>query len=49
MSELPSRSPRRRNVSLPRQAAEGVGLVVLLALGVAAVGFAVALVVSWVF
>lgn len=49
MSEVAPRSPRSRSASLPRQAAEGVGIVTLLALGGAGLGYAIALVVSWVF
>lgn len=49
MSDLPPRSPRRRGASLPRQAAEGVGIVTALSLGAAALGFVLALVVSWIF
>lgn len=49
MSDAAPRSPRRRDTSLPRQAAEGIGIVTVLAISGAVMGFLVALVVSWVF
>lgn len=49
MSDVTPRSPRRRNASLPRQAAEGIGIVTALSLGAAGLGYLAALVVSWLF
>lgn len=49
MRETPPRSPRSRSASLPRQATEGVGIVTLLALAGAGVGYVIALAVSWIF
>lgn len=49
MSDVAPRPPRRRSASLPRQAAEGVGIVTAVALGGAGLGYVIALAVSWVF
>ena len=49
MSDAAPRSPRRRNVSLARQAVEGIGIVTVLSLLGAGLGYLAALVVSWIF
>lgn len=50
MSDVgPPRADRRRTASLPRQAAEGIGIVTLLAVGGVAFGLVVSVVVSWIF
>lgn len=49
MSDAAPRSPRRRNASLVRQAAEGIGIVTALSLAGAGLGYLAALVVSWIF
>lgn len=49
MSDIPARPARRRAASLPRQAAEGVGIVTALSLTGAGLGYLIALLVSWAF